>query len=209
MHIVEKCVIPYNTGRAFIVRKREIIRVSGESTADFVVFNLENVRERFDSERTKVDNNKIFITKGDRLYSKNNNIMMSIIDDNFHGHHDLQHGMCSKRVYQQVMKNNFKKFGSKSFARAYSPKKFPSHGCWENLANALRPWAILPEDIPSPFNIYQDIEIDTTGRMRYSDVFPTRGTRVDLRAEMNCLVAISACPYFGLGKPLDIQIYHK
>ena len=40
------------------------------------------------------------------------------------------------------------------------PPVFPDHGCWENLAEALGPWGIPAEDIPSPFNIFQTMEID-------------------------------------------------
>lgn len=209
--MLERSVIHYNTGKAFIVRKKEVVQVRGESTADFVVFNLENIRERFDSERTKVDNNRIFLSKGDHLYSKSNNIMMTIVDDTFRGHHDLQHGMCSRRVYQEIMKMKYKKFGSKAFAKSYNPNKFPTHGCWENLTEALKPWGIPSEDIPSPFNIFQDMEIDMkTGIMKYTNIFPSPGSHVDLRSEMNCLlVGISGCPYFGLGKPLHIQIYRE
>ena len=59
-HVIQK-----NTGRAFVVKKGQILRVIGESTADFVVFNLRNVRERFDQARTKVDQGKIYVTTGD------------------------------------------------------------------------------------------------------------------------------------------------
>jgi uncharacterized protein YcgI (DUF1989 family) len=37
---------------------------------DFVAFNLENLKERFDQDRTKANPEKVFITRCDVLYSK-------------------------------------------------------------------------------------------------------------------------------------------
>jgi uncharacterized protein len=167
---------------------------------------LENLRERFDQARTKVDNGKIFVTKGDRLYSKYNNVMMTIIEDQFDGTHDLQKGMCSEKVYQDIFQKNFDRFNMSVLG--VPAEKFPKHGCWENLTSALKSWGVPPEDIPSPLNIFQHMNIDTkTGRMEFTTKVPPPGTHFDLRAEMNCLAAVSACPWFGKGKPLEISIY--
>ena len=59
MRIISESVIKSNTGKSFAVKKGQVLRVIGESTADFVVFNLRNVKERFDQARTKVDQGKI------------------------------------------------------------------------------------------------------------------------------------------------------
>jgi len=49
-----------------------------------------------------------------------------------------------------------------------------------------------------------------TGSMRYAMTRPRPGgDSMDLRAEMDCLVGISACPEGGRGKPLRIAIYDK
>ena len=67
MKVISESVIKSNTGKTFAVKKGQIIRVTGESTADYVVFNLHNVKERFDQARTKVDQGKIYVTTGDVL----------------------------------------------------------------------------------------------------------------------------------------------
>jgi uncharacterized protein YcgI (DUF1989 family) len=47
-----------------------------------------------------------------------------------------------------------------------------------------------------------------TGRMDHTTVRPKPGSYVDLRAEMDLLVALSACPDMPVGgKPVDILIY--
>jgi hypothetical protein len=203
-------VIPKNTGKPFVVKKGEIIRVAGESTADFVVFNLRNVKERFDQARTKVNQGKIYVTTGDVLISKYNNIMMTIVKDTYAGTHDMEKGMCSTSFY--------KKWGDKIFAIYGSTWKklgrrrgaAPKHGCWENLAKALKPYKVAKEDVPSPLNIFQTMVINAkTGSMRYATIRPKPGTYMDLRAEMDCLIGISACPEGGRGKELKVIVQGK
>src|SRR5881409_4034658 len=202
-HVIQK-----NTGRAFVVKKGRILRVMGESTADFVVFNLRNVRERFDQARTKVDQGKIYVTTGDVLISKYNNVMMTIVRDTYRGTHDMEKGMCSTSFYKKwgdkifdIYRATWRKLGRKRGAA-------PKHGCWENLGRALKPWKILKEDIPSPLNLFQTMVINAeTGTMRYAMIRPKPGTHMDLRAEMDCLVGISACPEGGRGKDLKVVIW--
>lgn len=47
-----------------------------------------------------------------------------------------------------------------------------------------------------------------TGRLEHTKIRPRPGTYVDLRAEMDLLVAISACPDIVVGgKPVNVMIY--
>ena len=71
----------------------------------------------------------------------------------------------------------------------------PDHGCAENLTWALEPHGINYPDIPSPINLFQNMEIDrATGAMRRTQIRPASPVPVALRAEMDLLVAFSACP---------------
>ncbi|MGZ8488540.1 MAG: DUF1989 domain-containing protein [Candidatus Binatia bacterium] len=99
MKIFRESIIKSNTGMAFIVKQGQVIRVIGHSTADYTVFNLRNVKERFDQARTKVDQGKIFVTTGDVLISKFNNVMQTIVKDTYRGTHDMEKGMCSTSFY--------------------------------------------------------------------------------------------------------------
>jgi len=210
MAVVKEEVIEKNSGRAFIVTKGQVIRVIGESTADFVVFNLNDVGERFDQARTKVNQGKIYVSKGDVLISKFNNVMMTIGEDTYEGTHDLQKGMCSTSFYEKWGDKIFEIYGAKWKRLGRKKGSAPDHGCWENLTEALRTWQIAPEDIPSPLNIFQTMVINgKTGTMRYAMTRPKPGAYIDLRAEMDCLVGISACPEGGRGKELRVVIYER
>ena len=199
--------VPYNTGWAGELKKGQVIRIIATTTVDFVCFKRQNLKERFDQARTKVYNMKLFISTGDKLMGRSNQQMMTIIEDaNREGTHDLQKGMCSRNRFQLAKKEGKLK---DYYHRDFKDDEIPDHGCWENLSKALERYGIAPEDIPNPFNLNQHMKIDgTTGRMDHTTIRPKPGTYVELRAEMDLLVAFSACPDMPVGgKPVDVVIY--
>ena len=102
--------LPRNTGFAFDVKAGQSVRITSQTIIDFVCFNRENLRERFDQARTKANQRKVFISTGDPLISKLNNTMMTIIEDTFkEGHHDLQEGMCSRKRHELAAQREFGK----------------------------------------------------------------------------------------------------
>jgi uncharacterized protein len=210
--LLKSAVIGKNLGAAFEIKQGQRLRIAGKTIVDFVAFNLHDLSERFDQARTKTNQVKIFISSGDVLYSKRNNPMLSIVADTFtEGRHDLQKGMCSRRRFEMVARGESKRV----FAEGVdiNPKKaaeIPDHGCWENLSNAVKPWNIAPDDVPSPFNIFQCMRIDSeTGVMYDTMVRPKEEAHVDFRAEMDLLVAASACPESGRGQAIRVEIYDQ
>ena len=199
--------VPYNTGWAGELKKGQVIRIIATTTIDFVCMRLDNLKERFDQARTKVYNMKLFITTGDKLMGRNNQHMMTIVENtNREGTHDLQKGMCSGIRFQLAKKEGRLR---EYYHRDFKDDEIPDHGCYENLSQALAPYGIAPEDIPSPWNLNQHMTIDgKTGRMNHTTVRAKPGSYVDLRAEMDLVVALSACPDMPVGgQPLDLTIY--
>lgn len=199
-----------NSGWACELQKGQVLRVSGTSIADLVAFNRHDLTERFDQARTKVYNRTIFITTGNVLMSKLNHPMMTILEDLFReGTHDLQHGMCSRSRFELAAREGRL---AEYYFREIPAAEIPDHGCFENLIEALDPWEISPCDIPSPFNLYQNVEIDPkTGLMRNRTLRPQPGTHVDFRMEMGCLVGISSCPdlWAGGNRGIDVRIFEE
>jgi uncharacterized protein len=210
MAVLENRVVAKNSGAAVQVKKGQRLRIAGKSIVDFVAFNLHDLNERFDQARTKTNQVKIFISTGDVLYSKRNNPMLTIVEDTFkEGRHDLQKGMCSRKRFEMVAQGASKRiFAEGVDINPKAPEEMPDHGCWENLSAAVKPWNILPDDIPSPFNIFQCMRIDPeTGIMYDTMIRPNEEAHVDLRAEMDCLVAVSACPESGRGSVIKVIIF--
>jgi uncharacterized protein YcgI (DUF1989 family) len=216
MRIIEQFTMPNNTGKSFIVKKGQRIGIRGYSTVDTVVLNFNNIRERFDQARTKAHNGKVFLTTGDRLYTKWSNVLMTITKDTYKGTHDLQYGMCSKIAYDgfwksieagdPVITETLKWTGAKK------REDLPDHGCWENLQDAFKGYDIAPEDIPSPFNIIQSMEIvgregKLVWQLERDRPEPGKPAYIELRAEMDCLTGLSACPDWLRGKSIDVTVF--
>lgn len=197
---------PDGAGAAFELKKGQFIRVIARSTVDFVIFNLHNLQERFDQARTKTNQLKIFLTAGDLLVSKDNSVMLSILEDTWPWKHDLQKGMCSRKRHELVFKGEHKveTWGQEGQTRRWDRwEDIPQRGCWENLSNALRPWGVDSWDIPSPFNIFQNMRIDgETGRFWFDHKHPDEDYHVEMRAEMDLLVAASH--HFGVTTRIQI-----
>jgi uncharacterized protein YcgI (DUF1989 family) len=210
MKLTKAVNVPKNSGAALELSKGQRLRIAGRSIVDFVAFNLHDLTERFDQARTKTNQVKIFITTGDILYSKRNNPMLAIVADTFgEGRHDLQKGMCSRKRFEMVAAGKSRRvFAEGVDINPTAPEDIPDHGCWENLSAALEAWKIAPDDIPSPFNIFQCMRIDPdTGMMYDTMIRPKDEAYVEFRAEMDCLVAASACPESGRGRAIRMEIY--
>ncbi|MEM4383922.1 MAG: urea carboxylase-associated family protein, partial [Candidatus Caldarchaeum sp.] len=83
MKVVFDKVVPARSGVALVVKKGQFVRVAeveGGQIVDFVVLNADNTRERFSQARTKANQGKIYVTKGDKLYSRFNTVMMTITE---------------------------------------------------------------------------------------------------------------------------------
>jgi uncharacterized protein YcgI (DUF1989 family) len=202
MNVLKDETIPARRGGAWIVKKGRRIRfidVEGGQIGDLVLFNANDLSERFNQSRTRSNPGKYLISTGDHLYSKSNNIMLTIVEDTY-GIHDLQYGMCSRFVYQRE---------SHSFAEGFTVGGAlgrPEVGCWEILTETLKPWNIPAEDIPDPLNLFQTVDfVPEEGRFALAEGRSRPGDYVDCVAEMDVLCALSACP--ATGGPLRVQIY--
>lgn len=169
----------------------KVVDVQGQQVGDFVAFNTHNHMERFSSGRTRSENGKIRISAGDKLFSNDCHVMFTITRDTC-GVHDLLYPPCCRWVFE----NRY---------------RIPPHdGCLENLCRALSSWRIDRLDIPDPFNIFEHSSVDADGKLSILEPLSRAGSFIELRAEMDCLVGLSACAVdvgrtnAGKCKPLQI-----
>ncbi len=200
-------LIPARQGGAWLVNRGQHIRVidvEGGQICDFVCFNGDKLTERFSQARTKANQGKFTISTGDHLYSRDNNVMLTIVEDTYCDH-DLQWGMCSAWVFENVRR---KYHGMVETFSVGGPLGSPPFGCYEVLQKALKPWAISPENIPDPFNIFQTMDIQMAQRrLAIVNGRSKPGDYVDMVAVMDTLCAASACP--STGRPLRVQVYES
>ena len=66
--------------------------------------------------------------------------------------------------------------------------------CDDNLHAALAAIGVRIESTPSPLNLWMNIPVSADGTITWGEPLSKPGDYVILRAVMDCIVAMSACP---------------
>jgi uncharacterized protein len=185
--------IPPRSGTAFTMNKGDLLTVidpRGEQVADLVAYAQSDHREVISSGRTLDYASRIFLTTGDPLYSNRSNIMLTIVEDDV-GRHDFLLTPCSKDTFRII-------YGD----------EHPHQGCFGNLAEALKPFGIEPDDIPVAFNCFMHVAIDgKSGEISVQPPLSRAGERIVFRAEMDLIIGLTACSALqsnnGSFKPIE------
>src|SRR6266403_1262806 len=155
MRTVFEQVIPPKRGLAVTVKKGQHLRVTdldGQQVVDMAIFNRENPREKLSTSysRTRYVPKpgaeyvpRDALTEGDTLMSTICRPMMTIVTETPEpkGVHDTHNRMCNRFLYESYG------LGARD-------------GCHENIANAVAPYGILPEDIPDTMDLFMNYHHD-------------------------------------------------
>lgn len=159
-------------------QRLRVIDTEGGQTGDVMAFAADG-SERFSSGRTADYTGRIYISTGDALWSDRSNPLMTNVEDDV-GRHDMLYASCSVEMYRM-------QYGTSG----YHPN------CTDNLTAALRTLGIEPGVLPHALNIFMNVEIDADGRLTILAPRTRPGAAITFRAEMDLVVAISACPATG------------
>ena len=164
-------------GRIDVARSRivEVVNLQGGQVCDFFAFNADNVREHLSPGHTRSVLHKVSLQVGDRLCSVLRNPMLELVEDT-NGVNDFCMPQCDPQRYVQ----DFGVSGHRN--------------CRDNLAEAMADCDIPYEYLPEPFNFFQSTPIAPDGRIVRNGSPARPGDRVGLRALMDMIVVVSACP---------------
>jgi uncharacterized protein YcgI (DUF1989 family) len=183
------------TGTAFRLGKGEVLRVidpEGIQVSDFVAYNAGDVRETISNGRTFDYEETIALTTGHRLWSNRSNVMLTIVRDTV-GRHDFLLTPCSEATF-----------------RHFYPDHPVHRGCFGNLAEALAPYGVEPDMIPCAFNIFMNVPVGPDGRLSVEPPVSRPGDFIELRAEMDLVVGLTACSAYasnaGHFKPIHYEV---
>jgi uncharacterized protein len=187
--------IPPRSGAAFRLNKGQRLRVIdplGEQVSDLVAYNADDTGEVISSGRTLDYASKLFLTTGDPLYSNRSNVMLRILEDTV-GRHDFLLTPCSKDTFRII-------YGDVD----------PHRGCFGNITEALAPFAIGPDQIPTAFNVFMNVVVAGDGALRVEPPLSKAGDYVLFEAELDLIVALTACSALQSNnysfKPIHYQI---
>jgi len=170
--------IPPRSGAAFRLGKGQRLRVIdplGEQVSDLLAFNAADTAEVISSGRTLDYASKIYLTTGDPLYSNRSNILLRILEDTV-GRHDFLLTPCSRDTFRII-------YGDQD----------PHRGCFGNLEEALAPYGIGPDQIPTAFNVFMNVTIDKDGVLAVEPPKSRAGDHILFEAELDLIVALTAC----------------
>lgn len=172
-------VIPERSGTAFRLPQGATLTVidpRGEQVADLLAYNAEDTDEVISSGRTLDYAETIRLTVGHKLYSNRSRAMLTIVDDSV-GCHDFLLTPCSVDTFLH-----------------FYPDLPPHRGCFGNLAEALQPYGIGPDQIPIAFNCFMNVPIDAnSGRLKVLPPISKAGDHISFRAEMDLIIGLTAC----------------
>lgn len=188
--------IPARSGTAFRLKKGDRLKVidpCGEQVSDLLAFNADDPREVISSGRTLDYASRLFLTTGDPLYSNRSRVMLTIVKDTV-GRHDFLLTPCSKDTFRII-------YGDTD----------PHRGCFGNLADALQPFGILPDQIPTAFNVFMNVRVDgETGALTIAPPLSKAGDYIVLEAQMDLIVALTACSALQSNnhsfKPIEYEV---
>ena len=189
-------IIPPRSGTAFIVKKGQrlkVIDIEGEQVSDFICYNLHDKDEYLSAGRTIDYAETIYLTKGHPFYSNRSNIMFHIVEDTV-GRHDFLLTPCSAEMFRII-------YGHQD----------PHRGCFGNLCEALKPYGIEPDSIPTCFNIFMNVPVDgQTGKVSVLPPLSKAGDYIILEAAMDLIAGMTSCSA-GLSnnftfKPIGYQL---
>ena len=153
----------------------EIINVHGQQVCDLIAFNVEDLAEHLSPSHTRSMLGRLTLGVEDCLYTNARAAIFEIEEDTV-GSHDTLIAACDYRRYELD-------YG------------LPGHrNCRANFAEALEPYGIGYLQVPDPINLFQNTPVGEDGSLGMEVSAARAGDRVVLRASMDALVAVSACP---------------
>ncbi len=119
---------------------------------------------------------RIFPRAGDNLVTNRRRPILYFAEDTSPGLHDTLMAACDDYRYGLLNCTGY------------------HDNCTDNLFAAMRRIGLTPPGCPSPFNMWMNIPVAAEGSTEWGVPLSQPGDYVVLRAEMDCVVAMSACP---------------
>ncbi len=171
--------IAARSGVAFEMARGQRLRVidpEGEQVADLLAFNRADIAEVLSSGRSLDYASCIYLSTGHELYSNRSNVLLKIVEDTV-GRHDFLLTPCSAEMFRIL-------YGDSN----------PHRGCFGNLAAALAPYGVLPDALPTAFNVFMNVPVDgQTGRLRVEPPLSRAGDYIVFEACMDLVIGLTAC----------------
>lgn len=175
----ELMTIPARRGRAVRLARGQsiqIINTHGSQVVDTWCFSAEDFSEFMSNEHSRPTLGSIFPVVGKPVYSNRRRPILHFAEDTSPGRHDTIIAACDDYRYGLLGCTGY------------------HDNCTDNLHAALRAIGLRSPETPSPLNLWMNIPVAADGATSWGEPLSKPGDYVVLRAEMDVVLAMSACP---------------
>ncbi len=171
--------IPARKGKAATVSAGQRVRVvntHGQQVVDTWAFRRDDLTEFMSMEHSRTAMGRVMPSLGQSMATNHRRPILTLVEDTSGGIHDTLLAACDRYRYELL--------GCADY----------HDNCTDNLAAALAELGLTPPETPSPWNLFMNIPVGAGGDLSFEPPVSSPGDYVLLRAEMDCVVAFSACP---------------
>ncbi|KAF5578309.1 polysaccharide deacetylase family [Fusarium pseudoanthophilum] len=174
--------LPARQGRSILLRQGQslqVINTHGKQVVDFWAFTWEDGHEYLSTSHTRAMLSSISLRKGNKLYSCRRKPILTLVDDTTPGIHDLLFPACDAERYRQLGVVGY------------------HDSCHDNMHKAITDFPeikVRDDWVPDPLNLFMNVPVDHHGGIDIRAPTSDKGQYVILRAEVDLVVAMSACP---------------
>ena len=177
----EKFEVAASHGAALRLSKGQAVRLintHGTQVVDCWAWNAADLSEHMSMETTRVWTQRLYPKVGDSFVTTKRRPILTVVEDTSPGIHDTTMAACDRHRYELL--------GVKSYHR----------NCLDNMMEAMRGIGLEPPvPILASFNVFMNIPVEADGQSLATLPAVSRpGDYISLRAEMDCIVALSSCP---------------
>jgi len=171
--------VPARSGRAVRVNKGQTIRIintHGNQVCDTWLYNAEDMSEFLSMEHARAFIDRIIPKVGDPLVTNRRRPIGELITDTSPGIHDTLIAACDLHRYTNLGVEGY------------------HDSCSDNLRLALNAIGLRTREVPQPFNLWMNIPVNPDHGIEWLPPVSKAGDYVEIRASMDCMVVMSACP---------------
>jgi uncharacterized protein YcgI (DUF1989 family) len=172
-------VVPARRGRAVRLAAGQAIRIlntHGSQIVDTWAFLADDMKEFLSMEHLHGAIGSVFPAQGDALVTNRRRPILVLEEDTSPGRHDTLIAACDVHRYASL--------GCREY----------HDNCKDNLHAALGMLGLRSHETPAPLNLFMNVPVGADGRIAWGEPLSRPGDSVTLRAVLDCVVALSACP---------------
>jgi uncharacterized protein YcgI (DUF1989 family) len=175
----EMVTIPARSGKAMRVEQGQtivVVNTHGSQVVDTWAFRAGDMSEWMSMEHSRAYYMKLSPGVGDTLVTNLRRPILTLVEDTSGGAHDTLMAACDNPRYALLGVTDY------------------HDNCSDNLAAGMSELGLTKPATPSPLNLFMHIPWTPEGTLSWEEPVSQPGSHVALRAEMDLVIAFSACP---------------